>query len=56
MKTVHAKKKPGKSLAAALAGVEADLAVIVAAIAAERKATRSHTPPRRSRRVAAHAA
>ncbi len=57
MKTISAKKKPAKSLEAALAGIDADIANVVAAIVAERQLKRpaggSH---RRGRRVAAHAA
>ena len=57
MKTMPAKKKPTNSLKTVLAGVEADIAHVVAEIAADRKLERPQTPPhRRVRRITAHAA
>lgn len=57
MKTMPAKKKPAKALAAVLASVETDIAAIVAEIAADRRLELPHAArPRRTRRVTAHAA
>ena len=57
MKTMPAKKKPAKTLHTVLAAVEADIAIVVAEIAADRRLEQPHSPPhRRTRRVAAHAA
>jgi len=57
MKTMPAKKKPAKTLHTVLAAVEADIAIVVAEIAADRRLEQPRSlPHRRARRSTAHAA
>ncbi|MGN6157899.1 MAG: hypothetical protein ACTHNL_07375 [Devosia sp.] len=52
-----AKKKPAKTLHTVLAAVEADIAIVVAEIAADRRLEQPRSlPHRRARRSTAHAA